>query len=387
MTSTLRVGFVSVPDASSESTWAGTPLNTLRALKNTPGVEVELISPLKTNLKLLYTPWKLQEKITRKHFIWYLEEPSLRYFARQVEPVFRDKKLDVIFATSSIPITLLRPDIPVVFWTDAVFHVMEDYYPGVFSNISERTRRAALKQEETALRRADFACYGSQWAANAAKRLTEPDRVQILPYGPNMQIEHTSEDVRNWIKARRQRGPHQCNLLLIGGDWERKGAPVAVEAARLLNTQGIRTTLRVIGCTPPTPQPPFVEILGYLRKSDPAEFSKLVEALRVSDIFILPSRAEAFGIVVSEAAAFGIPSLVCETGGLTDTVLPGTTGFALPLEDDGALFAEKAKVILSQYERFANNSYEDYRNRLNWPCAASRLTDLMRMAQEKHRRS
>ena len=108
--------------------------------------------------------------------------------------------------------------------------------------------------------------------------------------------------------------------------------------------------------------------------------SKLVEILRTSDIFILPSRAEAFGIVVSEAAAFGIPSLVCDTGGLADTVRPGISGFCLPLADDGTLFAKQAKVILGAYESFSKNAYADYENRLNWGTSINQLTDLLRLA-------
>ena len=246
----MHVGFVSIPDAQSASTWAGIPLNTLRALRNTPGVDVHLISPLKTTFKWLYTPYKLREKISKENFIWYLEKASLRYFARQIESVFREQELDVVFATSSVPITLLSPDVPAVFWTDAVFHSMEGYYPGIFSNLSEKSRRSGRWQEETALRRADFACYGSHWAADAAKQLTNPERVKVLPYGPNMPISHTREDVDGWIRQRQGAHPSHCNLLLIGVDWARKGAAIAVEAARRLNADGISTTLRVIGCTP-----------------------------------------------------------------------------------------------------------------------------------------
>jgi glycosyltransferase involved in cell wall biosynthesis len=168
--------------------------------------------------------------------------------------------------------------------------------------------------------------------------------------------------------------------LFVGIGWERKGGAIAVQAARRLNEAGIATTLRVVGSAPPGPMPSFVEILGFINKREPEGYRRLIDLYRTSDIFILPSRAEAFGVVVSEAAAFGMPALVCATGGLTETVREGKTGFQLPLEDDGTLFAEKATTILRNYEQFAVNAYAEYQTRLNWETSVNLLVELLHRA-------
>ncbi len=124
----LRVGFVSIQDASLVSTWSGTPFSILQSLRRHPDVDVELISPLGQNLKWLYLPLILKYKAFHMGFDWQREALSLRYFASRIESAFRNKKLDVIFSTSSIPVTRLATSVPTVFWTDGYFQTMEDYY-------------------------------------------------------------------------------------------------------------------------------------------------------------------------------------------------------------------------------------------------------------------
>jgi Glycosyl transferases group 1 len=376
----LRVGFASIEDASSVASWSGIPLNVLRTLQKHPDVEVELISPLATRFKWLYLPCELRSKITKEQFDWKREEWSLRHFATQIERVFRAEDLDVIFSTSSIPGTRLSPEIPSVFWTDATFHSMLGYYN---KSVSSRTLKAGCTQEEAALARADFACYASSWAANGAKEFVDQERVKVLPFGPNLTIEHTRHSVEAWIQERRAARPKSCILLFVGIGWERKGGATAVEATRQLNEAGIDATLRVVGSTPAGPVPAFVESVGFLNKREPESYRRLVDLYRTSDIFILPSRAEAFGVVVAEAAAFGLPALVCETGGLADTVREGITGFRLPLYDDGTMFAERAKLILGAYDTFADNAYMEFEDRLNWEKSVDHLVALLRSAAER----
>lgn len=380
----LRVGFVSIEDASSEASWSGTPLNMLCALRKSPGVDVELISPLRLTCRWLYLPFKLWSRLTKKSFEWRRERLSLRYFAAQIEPVVRRKKLDVIFSTSSIPITRLKASLPVVFWTDANFHAMDGYYT---KNFSSRTQAVGRRQEEAALRRADFACYASHWAAEGAKTFADPERVKVLPFGPNLPIEHTRQDVEKWIRERREARPQSCTLLFVGRNWARKGGDIAIETARKLNEAGIATTLRLVGCNPPGSLPPFVEVFGFINKREPEGYRRLVDLYRTSDIFILPSRAEPFGIVVAEAAAFGLPALVTASGGLAETVQEGKTGFRLPMESDAALWAQRAKMILVAYGAFANSAYNEFENRLNWSASVHSLVELLqRAAQDQSRK-
>jgi glycosyltransferase involved in cell wall biosynthesis len=52
----------------------------------------------------------------------------------------------------------------------------------------------------------------------------------------------------------------------------------------------------------------------------------VVSALDVSDLLLLPSLGESFGIAYAEAAARGVPSLASKTGGAMDAVVEGVNG-------------------------------------------------------------
>ncbi len=375
----LRVGFADIEDASSVASWSGTPFNVLQALRGNPDVEVELISPLKSTKKWLYMPHKLRSAMAKEVYDWRREEGSLRSFAAQIESRAREKALDVIFSTSSIPGTRLGPSVPFVFWTDAIFHALEGYYPGKYS---KRSHRIGCVQEEAALRRADFACYSSHWAAEMASKLTSPECVKVLPFGPNLRIEHGRIDVEGWIRERREASSQNCNLLFVGVDWRHKGGSMAVETARHLNESCGLTTLKVIGFRPSESLPSFVEVIGFIDKSRPEGYGHLTAVYRDTDILILPSRAEYSAIVLAEAAAFGLPVLTCDTGGLADYVSNHKNGFRLPVEDGGTLFAERAKLILAAYEGFARNAYAEFEDRLNWDASVKQLVEILKRAAQ-----
>lgn len=60
-------------------------------------------------------------------------------------------------------------------------------------------------------------------------------------------------------------------------------------------------------------------------------------ALEASDVFVMPSRqqptwVESFGIAFIEAAAFGLPTVGSNSGGISDAVVDGETGILVPEE-------------------------------------------------------
>ena len=49
--------------------------------------------------------------------------------------------------------------------------------------------------------------------------------------------------------------------------------------------------------------------------------------LRASDMFVLPSKKEAFGLVILEAMVAGLPVVATEAGGVPEIIENGRTGF------------------------------------------------------------
>lgn len=67
-----------------------------------------------------------------------------------------------------------------------------------------------------------------------------------------------------------------------------------------------------------------------------ADEQRLDEAYRQAELFVLPSLYEGYGMVISEAVAYGLP-VITTTGGALATTLPPEAGIAVPPDDPTAL--------------------------------------------------
>ena len=75
-----------------------------------------------------------------------------------------------------------------------------------------------------------------------------------------------------------------------------------------------------------------VRFLGFVNQS------KLPAVYRSSDLLVLPSDYESFGLVVNEAMLCGCPVIVSDrVGARLDLVFEGKTGFIFPVSNLGAL--------------------------------------------------
>jgi len=95
------------------------------------------------------------------------------------------------------------------------------------------------------------------------------------------------------------------------------------------------------------------EEVRFLGKQDAIE-----EILSVSDLFLMPSESESFGLAALEAMACKVPVISSNAGGLPELNLDGVTGFLKDVGDvDG--MAEKAIYILEdegRLQQFKNNA-------------------------------
>lgn len=287
---------------------------------------------------------------------------------------------DLVFACGSIVLSRLGGDAPCAFWADATFASMVGYYPG-WERFGRKALRTGHALEEAALTRAALAVYASDWAAQSAiaDHGADPDRVAVVPFGPNLPVSHGADDVERWIAGRAE-GP--CRLLFVGLDWERKGGPAAVEATRLLRRDGIEAELIVVGPQPRLDEAAlaFTRVVGRLRKSSPPEVEQLCRLYAEASVFVLPSRAECLGVVFSEASAFGVPSVACRTGGVPTAVRDGINGTLLDPEADGRQVAAAVAAIVADRTRYAASAraaFAEHRDRLSWAVAGATVADLL----------
>jgi L-malate glycosyltransferase len=86
----------------------------------------------------------------------------------------------------------------------------------------------------------------------------------------------------------------------------------------------------------------------------------LVEILSSSDLFLIPSQSESFGLAALEAMACGLPVISSSVGGLPELVKHNETGFIAEIGDVDRM-AKYALELLSnekKYKLFSDNSRE-----------------------------
>lgn len=88
--------------------------------------------------------------------------------------------------------------------------------------------------------------------------------------------------------------------------------------------------------------------------------SALSEILSAADVFLLPSQSESFGLAALEAMACGVPVVATTTGGITEVVVHGETGYVAEIGDVERmakycidLFTNRKKL-----EKFSRLSFE-----------------------------
>jgi len=374
----MTIAYVTTYDASDVHEWSGLGNHILRALQDS-GFETRSIGNLKANESFRL---RLKEacltKLSPKMFLRDREPIVLEDYAAQVAKRLESDPYDMVFSPGTIPIAYLETRKPVVFWADATFAGLLDFY---FSSarLCADSIKNGHKMEQLALSKCRMAIYSSDWAAKTAIQNYDvnPEKVKVVPFGANINCDRTPADI---VELVGKRSRDICKLLFLGVDWERKGGDMAVEVARGLINRGIRAELHVVGCLPPVELPEFVEVHGFISKATAEGRQRLDRLLSESNFLILPSRAECYGLVFAEASSYGLPSLATDVGGIPTLIRNGKNGRTFPLDEGPAAYCDYIEDLFSsreEYNELALSSFREYSERLNWTSAGSKVRDLI----------
>jgi len=151
------------------------------------------------------------------------------------------------------------------------------------------------------------------------KKAISPRGEKILVHTSNFRRVKRTEDVIRIFAKVSEVIPSK--LLMVGDGQERP------ECEQLCRDLGVADNVRFLG------------------KQDAIE-----EILSISDLFLMPSESESFGLAALEAMACKVPVVSTNVGGLPELNIEGETGYLRDIGDvDG--MAEKAIYILEDEER------------------------------------
>jgi len=375
----MKIAYVTTYDSSNIHAWSGSGAAILKALSS-GGNSIESIGNLRDKNSLaLKLRKRLYGRLSSGVYQTNREPEVLKDYAAQVENALARISYDVVFSPGTIPIAYLKTEKPIVFWTDATFAGMIDFYPK-FSNLCKRTIKNGNKMEQRALSNCRLALYTSEWAANTALQYydVDPEKVKVVPFGANIDSERNLQDINSIIE---NKNFDTCKLLFIGVDWYRKGGDVALKVADLLNQRGIQTELHVVGDKPGTNIPAFVKQHEFVSKNTEEGRRYFDRLMTESHFLILPTRADCCPVVFAEASSFGLPSLAANVGGVATAIHDGKNGQTFSLDDspeEYCNYIEKFMVSRQEYRELALSSFREYSERINWSTAGNKVHDLLR---------
>lgn len=165
------------------------------------------------------------------------------------------------------------------------------------------------------------------WAEWTKRGLVEgygvpAEKIEVIPPGVN---------VTDWRRPS-PRVPHDgpIKILFVGGNLERKGGLVLLEAFRSLRHLGIELHLVTKNQLAPEPS---VFIYNNLEANSQA----LKDLYHTCDIFALPTFADCLPMVLSEAGASGMAIISTGVAAIPEIVRNMETGLTVPIGDVAAL--------------------------------------------------
>jgi starch synthase len=225
-----------------------------------------------------------------------------------------------------------------------------------------------LEWKEEELRLADYVVVPSQHVRRTLAGVVPDAKILLTPYGAPE------------VKLRRQFNiapSISLKVLFVGNLGHQKGIGYLLEAIDLLGSQveltmvgrRLRSNARVD------------EACRRWRWYETLPHSQVMQIMQQSDVLVLPSLSDAFGLVVTEALACGLPVIVTPNTGASEMIRDGQEGFVVPVRDAEAIASRletlhRDREMLAEMSRSANmlaaeNSWEKYRD--NWARALRSL--------------
>jgi glycosyltransferase involved in cell wall biosynthesis len=158
-----------------------------------------------------------------------------------------------------------------------------------------------------------------------------PEKIEVLPPGTDLERFQPADRFTS-------RSGERLRVLFVGGDFLRKGGDVVLDWFRTADPKLVELHVVTREVLEPR-QGLFVHALSF---DDP----DLPGLYQQADVFVLPTRAECFGLVLTEAMASGLPCVTCPVGGVAEVVLEGVTGLMVR-PDDPTSFGRAMERLLA----------------------------------------
>lgn len=373
----MKVAYVAYEDSNNVKAWSGTIYYMAKYLSKEN--EVIKIDNLLRPIDYFY---KLLSSIIR--FFGYSSDYKrnisyIKFVCKRIQKRLDKIDYDIIFAPGVVYITYIKSNKPIVCWADATFINLMDSYPQ-YSNMPKIQISNGDKIERLAFKNSTKLIFSTVWAAKSAIEDYNIDKskIEVVPLGANLNHINTETDI---IKFNLNKSKENINLLFIGVDWYKKGGDLLLDIFRELRKLSSKYNLNVVGSTPNEKIAiDGVTFHGFLNKAIAEENLKLINLFQTSHYFLLPTRAEAFGIVFCEANSYGLPVFGSDLGGIPDIVKDGINGELIDIKKTPKELAMQIHNYISngEYVEKSLMAFNHYIDNFTWDCSIDKVNKILK---------
>ncbi len=344
-----------------------------------PDLEVKFIGPFDTQPTGL--EWLIARvfKRTGKRYLKF--HFSIAWKASQAtNRAVREWQPDVVLTITPAALVFYSGKSPCVYSLDTTFYGQHQLWP-LYGNL---ILQISMWQEKRAFRNCSRILTNSEWSRNILtdhyKIPREKTGVFVLPSALPFDVVPEKVDILAWKVLQ-----YPIRLLLVGRDYRRKGIDIAIETVHKLNMAGIPARLTICGVKGQSDQ--FVQFVGPYKKGDAQELAQYLDLYRQAHFLIHPAVFEPAGIVPSEAAAFGTPTITNDAGGLATSVANGISGVVLPMWSSADVYAQAITNLVNDpksYYALCSSARQRYERELNWKSTGEWLANLLKQVAHEH---
>jgi glycosyltransferase involved in cell wall biosynthesis len=193
---------------------------------------------------------------------------------------------------------------------------------------------------------------------------------RYIPYQLRDYINQKSVIVPNgvnpfWLQNKHEKSEYKNNkkvsLIYVGEFTKNKNIDVSIKAVRKLKELGYNVNFIIVGGRGDYEykikklakiNQDIIEIYDHIEEKE-----KLLNMYRKSDIFVMPSHYETFGLVYVEAMSQGLPIIYTKGQGIDGYFEDGKVGYSV-IPKDVSDVIKKIEMVVHNYNRISKNCYK-----------------------------
>lgn len=212
-------------------------------------------------------------------------------------------------------------------------------------------------------------------------------RIHYIPFGVDTTIfkQMGSADLRIKYKI----DPNNLVISFRETDNEYKGLPYIKDALHRLSLGEYAAPITLLTVNQKGLLEEFKDKYQIIELGMVTDEAVMADFYNCSDLFLMPSKAEAFGMMAIEAMACGIPVVAFEGTSLPEVIFAPVGGVSVPMKDSEALFTAIDRLLKNPDERNAigDEAYRLSRIHYNFEDHAKKILALYEEVIARHNES